>query len=66
MIPFVNLTAQRNFLREELEEAEARVLNSGNYIGGSEVQNFEKELSLYTGMANTITCASGTPASELA
>lgn len=66
MIPFVNLTAQRNFLRKELEEAEARILNSGNYIGGSEVQNFEKELSLYTGMANSITCASGTDAIELA
>lgn len=66
MIPFINLSAQRNFYRSELEEAEARVLNSGNYIGGVEVQNFEKELTAYTGVAHSITCASGTDALELA
>ena len=43
MIPFVNLVAQRNLYREELEKAEARVLDSGSYVGGQEVQNLEKE-----------------------
>jgi UDP-2-acetamido-2-deoxy-ribo-hexuluronate aminotransferase len=66
MIPFVNLTAQRDAYRRELETAEKRVLNSGCYIGGPEVQALEEELSHYCGAAQTITCGSGTQALELA
>lgn len=66
MIPFVNLVAQRNLYREELEKAEARVLDSGSYVGGQEVQNLENELAIYTGVHHCISCASGTDALELA
>ena len=64
MIPFVNLVAQRNLYREELEKAEARVLDSGSYVGGQEVQNLENELAIYTGVHHCISCASGTDALE--
>ena len=66
MIPFVNLTAQRDAYRRELETAEKRVLDSGCYIGGPEVQALEEELSHYCGAAHTVTCGSGTQALELA
>ena len=66
MIPFVNLTAQRDAYRRELEAVEKRVLDSGCYIGGSEVRALEEELSCYCGAAHTITCGSGTQALELA
>ncbi len=44
-MPFVNLTAQREAYREELEAAERAVLDSGCYIGGPEVAALEKELA---------------------
>lgn len=66
MIPFVNLQAQRNAYRDEFLEAEARVLESGNYIGGKEIAELEEKLSEFTGAKNVITCASGTDALELA
>ena len=67
MIPFVNLTGQREKYRFELEKAEREVLDSGCYIGGHEVESLEKELSDYLGGATrTITCASGTDALTIA
>lgn len=66
MTPFVNLTAQRDAYRRELETAEKRVLDSGCYIGGPEVRALEEELSIYCGACHTITCGSGTQALELA
>lgn len=66
MIPFVNLTAQRNAYQQELEQAERSVLDSGNYIGGSEVSGLEAEISSFCGSKNVITCGSGTDALTIA
>ena len=66
MIPFVNLTGQREKYRFELENAERAVLDSGCYIGGAEVSALENELSAYSGVPHTLTCASGTDALTLA
>ena len=65
MMPFVNLAAQRDAYRNQLEKAEKAVLDSGCYIGGPEVQALESELSQYCGAAHTVTCGSGTQALEL-
>ena len=65
MIAFVNIQAQRDAYREELEKAEKAVLDSGIYIGGPEVAGLETELSAYTG-TNAVTCASGTDALTIA
>ena len=65
-MPFVNLTAQRDAYRKELESAEKRVLDSGCYIGGTEVSELERELSLYCGAPYVVTCGSGTQALEIA
>ena len=67
MISFVNLTAQREKYRFELEKAEREVLDSDCYIGGPQVQALEKELSEYLGgKIHAITCASGTDALTIA
>lgn len=66
MIPFVNLKAQRDAYREEFLEAEARILDSGRYIGGEEIQALEQELAKYSHVNHAICCASGTDALELA
>lgn len=66
MIPFVNIQAQRNAYRQELEAAEKAVLDSGIYIGGKEIEQFEAELCTFTGARNAIACASGTDAISIA
>lgn len=52
-MPFVNLTAQREAYREELEAAERAVLDSGCYIGGPEVAALEKELADFCNSGNS-------------
>lgn len=58
-MPFVNLTAQREAYREELETAERAVLDSGCYIGGPEVAALEKELADYCNSGNSDTGCDG-------
>jgi dTDP-4-amino-4,6-dideoxygalactose transaminase len=50
----------------EIDEAISRVLNSGHYILGPEVEAFEKEFSAWLGVAGTVAVANGTDALELA
>jgi UDP-2-acetamido-2-deoxy-ribo-hexuluronate aminotransferase len=79
MMPFVNLTAQREAYREELEAAERAVLDSGCFIGGPEVKALEAELADFCNSGSSdagkgraepkttaITCASGTDALTIA
>ena len=66
MMPFVNLPAQRNAYRNQLEKAEKAVLDSGCYIGGDQVRLLEQELDSYCGAAHAVTCGSGTQAIEIA
>ncbi len=73
MIPFVNLVEQRNTYRKEFEEMEKSILDSGSFIGGSQVANLEKELSEYikghsSGNENveSVACGSGTDALTIA
>lgn len=53
-------------LRAEIDAAVARVLASGWYVLGSEVEAFEAEFAAYLGMAGAIGVANGTDAVELA
>lgn len=52
-MPFVNLTAQREAYREELETAERAILDSGCYIGGPEVAALERELADFCNSGNS-------------
>ncbi len=65
-IPILDLTAQYETLREETEAAATRVLRSGRYVLGPEVEAFETELADYLGAAHAVSCASGTDALQLA
>lgn len=66
MIPFVDLAAQQNRLRDEIETRIARVLSHGEYILGPEVAELEERLAAYTGAAYCITVANGTDALQIA
>jgi dTDP-4-amino-4,6-dideoxygalactose transaminase len=52
--------------KKEIDVAIARVLDSGQYILGREVECFESAFSGFLGVAHGIGCASGTDAIELA
>ena len=66
MIPFIDLAAQQDRLRTEIETGIARVLAHGEYILGPEVAELENKLAAYTGAAHCITVANGTDALQIA
>lgn len=62
MIWRCNLLPQYKLYKKELDQAIARVLNSGKYILGDEVRNFEHEFAQYFGVKYAIGVANGTDA----
>jgi len=66
MIPFIDLAAQQDRLRSEIEAGIARVLAHGQYILGPEVAELEDKLAAYTGAAHCISVANGTDALQIA
>src|SRR5437667_11950108 len=52
--------------RTAIDAAVARVLGSGLYILGNEVEAFEALFSAFIGVAHAVCCATGTDAIELA
>jgi len=65
-IPPSNPKANYLAHKEEINEAIARVLNSGHYILGDEVRSFEREFAAYIGVRFGIGVGSGTDALSLA
>ncbi len=65
-IPHVDVKAQYAPLIPELKEAFARTLESGRFIFGPEVDNFEREAAEYLGVKETIGVANGTDAIVIA
>ncbi|QLE78515.1 DegT/DnrJ/EryC1/StrS family aminotransferase [Francisella sp. Scap27] len=59
---FRGLKAQYKSLKTKIDEAVLSALESGQYIGGSEVKALEQELADYVGVKHCITCANGTDA----
>jgi UDP-2-acetamido-2-deoxy-ribo-hexuluronate aminotransferase len=66
MIPFLDLAAQQERLRSQIEQAITRVLAHGQYILGPEVAELEEKLARYAGSAHCVTCANGTDALQIA
>lgn len=66
MIPFLDLKAPYLELKQELDEAIARVVSSGWFIGGSEVDQFEEDYAQYCGAAHAVGVANGLDALHLA
>jgi dTDP-4-amino-4,6-dideoxygalactose transaminase len=59
MIPFLDLKAINAQYQEELKEACARVIDSGWYILGNEVAEFEKEFATYCETEHCLGVANG-------
>jgi dTDP-4-amino-4,6-dideoxygalactose transaminase len=61
-IPVLDLARQHAGLRRELERALSRVLDSGQFTLGPEVDEFERELAKHLGVGHVIAMSSGTDA----
>lgn len=59
MINFLDLKAINNQYQQELKEACARVIDSGWYIMGNELAQFETEFAAYCGTKHSIGVANG-------
>lgn len=66
MIPFLDLKAPYLELKQELDEAIDRVVSSGWFIGGGEVDQFEEDYATYCGANHAICVANGLDALHLA
>jgi dTDP-4-amino-4,6-dideoxygalactose transaminase len=65
-VPFVDLRAARRHLSGEIETAVSRVLESGWYVLGPELEAFERQFAEYLGCRNCVGVGSGLSAIELA
>lgn len=65
-IPFIDLKAQYQALRNPIQTRIDQVLEHGQFIMGPEVEELEKKLAAFTGSKHAITCSSGTDAAILA
>jgi dTDP-4-amino-4,6-dideoxygalactose transaminase len=65
-VPPINLAAQYESISSELDEAVGKVMASGMYVQGAEVERFEEEFAQYIGTAHSVACSSGTTALKLA
>ncbi len=63
--PMLDLSAQFQQLKGDLMPAIESVLENASFVNGSEVGEFAKELSIYTGIKHVIPCANGTDALQL-
>src|SRR5437763_16334650 len=61
-VPLLDLQAQYRPLRDEILAAMARVADSQRFIGGPEVESFEREIAADLGVAHAIGLTSGTDA----
>lgn len=61
-IPILDLKAQNASVRADVDKAIARVIDSGVFILGPEVQAFEAEVAAYLGVKHAIGVSSGTDA----
>jgi dTDP-4-amino-4,6-dideoxygalactose transaminase len=64
-VPFLDLQAAYLELKNEIDAATARVLASGFYLLGSELQAFEQEFARYVGVKHCVAVGSGLDALHL-
>jgi len=64
-IPFLDMSSPYQELKDELDQAYFRVMNSGWYILGSEVEAFESEFSRYCGVRYCVGVGNGLEALHL-
>ena len=62
----VDLIGQYNVIKEDIDSAIFKAINSGIFINGSEVRSFQCNLEKYLKIRKVIPCANGTDALQIA
>jgi UDP-2-acetamido-2-deoxy-ribo-hexuluronate aminotransferase len=65
-IQMVDLVGQYRGIKQEVDGAISRILESAAFINGPEVHDFQKALEDYLGVRHVIPCANGTDALQIA
>ncbi len=65
-LQLVDIVGQYKKIKNEIDEAIHRVVDSGQFILGKEVNEFENSVKRYLGVEHAIGCASGTDALQIA
>ena len=65
-IPFVDLRAQHDEIRSELDAAIAHILDTSSFIGGPIVDRFEADFAAFCGARHAIGVSNGTDAVRIA
>ena len=65
-IQMVDLKTQYQHIKNDVDNAMQKVINSTQFINGDEVKNFQAELADYLGVKHVITCGNGTDALQIA
>lgn len=65
-IQMVDLVAQYQTMKTEIDAAIANVIGNAQFINGPEVKGFKSELEQYLGVKNVVPCANGTDALQIA
>ncbi|MCE2495624.1 MAG: DegT/DnrJ/EryC1/StrS family aminotransferase [Flavobacteriales bacterium] len=65
-LQMVDLPAQYDLIKEEIDAAILDVVRSSAYINGPEVKSFQSEIEEYLGVKHAIPCANGTDALQIA
>lgn len=65
-LQMVDLGAQYDLIKNEIDEAVQSVIASTAYINGPEVKSFQSEIEEYLGVKHAIPCANGTDALQIA
>lgn len=64
-VPFVDLYAQYESIKESVDEAILNTIKNSSYIGGQSVKDFEQAFANYIGVKEVIGCANGTDSIEI-
>lgn len=64
-VPMIDLHAQYESIKHEIDSAIAQTLEQTSFIGGPEVAQFEKDFKAIVGPGRVVACANGTDSMEM-
>jgi len=64
-VPFVDLYAQYQDIKEDIDSAIEKTIRTSAYIGGSAVKEFEKDFAAWVGIDHVVACGNGTDSIEI-
>ncbi len=64
-VPFVDLYAQYQDIKKDIDSAIETTIRTSAYIGGAAVKEFEKQFAAWVGIDHVVACGNGTDSIEI-